>query len=110
MTKYIVVADTYNLGYGAEFYFFGIFDTEEEAINWIMNNPEHNIEDSYNPKTKTIFNFFEKYHKGMKERVLKEINGLVKHVETKTINRIEYCKRFIKTFDNKPIYIGGYIE
>lgn len=110
MAKYIVVADTYNLGYGSEFYVFGIFDTEEDAINWIMNNPEHSIEDSYDPDTKTIFNFFDNYREGMTQRIFKEINGQIKYVGDRTIDRAEYCERFIKKFDNKPVYVGGYIE
>lgn len=110
MAKYIVIADTYDLGYDAEFYVFGIFDTEEEAINWIMNNPEHSIEDSYDPDTKTIFNFFDNYREGMTQRIFKEINGQIKYVGDRTIDRTEYCERFIKKFDNKPIYVGGYIE
>lgn len=110
MEKYIVVADTYGLGYGAEFYFFGMFNTKEEAIKWIIDNPEHSIEDSYDPNTKTTFNFFERYHEGMTKRIFKEINGRYQHIEDRPVTIEMYCEKFIKEFNGTPVYIGGYIE
>ena len=110
MTKYIVVADTYNLGYGSEFYLFSIFNTKEEAIKWIINNPEHSIPDSYDPDTQISFNFFDNYHVDMKERVFKEINGKYVHVEDRPVTIEMYCEKFIKEFNGTPIYVGGYIE
>jgi len=42
-TKYLVIADTYPYGYGVEYHLFGIYDTEKEAIDFIINNPEIKI-------------------------------------------------------------------
>ena len=39
MAKYLIIADTYNRPYGCEYTLFGIFDSHEEAVKWILDNP-----------------------------------------------------------------------
>lgn len=100
--KYLVIANTFTGSYGAEFTLFGIFDTEEEAIKFIMEHQtislgkefvgcDYNGDEIYGEH---IFNFFE-YYKPTKFDNTKE----------------NYARRrYIKVFDNNPICVGGYEE
>lgn len=96
-TKYLVIANTYTNGYGAEYTLFGIFDTEKEAIDFIINNPTIKIGEDVDYDDEPIdivFNFFEYYYPT-------NINNITKE---------DYISRYIKKFDGNPTYIGGYIE
>ena len=95
--KYLVIADTYMGGYGVEYYLFGIFDTEKEAINFVMENPiiEFRKETITNYEGENAFNFFYDYDICPVEWSSKE----------------EYITRkYIKKFSGNPLYLGAYIE
>ena len=111
MTKYIVTADTYQHGYGSEINFFGIFDSKEEAINWIMLNPTHEIDNEtfdffwLYDHFKTIDIYEESGNKtpsGFRERKVK--------VGERIMPKEEYAERFVNEFNGSPVYLGGYIE
>ena len=96
-TKYLVIADTYPYGYGAEYHLFGIYDTEKEAINFIINNPKIKIGEAFGYDDKPIdiiFDFFKYYQSTNVNNITKE----------------NYISRYIKKFDGNPTYIGGYVE
>lgn len=94
-TKYLVIADTYQYGYGAEYHLFGIFDTEKEAIDFIINNPKIKIGETLDDEPiDIIFDFF-KYYRST------NVNNITKE---------DYIRRYIKIFDGNPTYIGGYTE
>ncbi len=66
-TKYLVIADTYPYAYGAEYTLFGIFDTKQEAINFIIKHPTIKINDD-------IFQFIEDKD-FIYNNYIKEFNG-----------------------------------
>ena len=109
MTQYIVTADTYT-GFGCEIYFFGVFNTQEEAINWIINNPIQEIDG--NP-----FDFFREYE-NFKEVDIYEESGLKNpqglrmrrlKVGERIMPKEEYAEKFIHPIVlGKPIFLGGY--
>lgn len=88
-TKYLVIADTYTGSYGVRYTLFGIFNTEKEAIDFIINNPTIKIDEDFGYDI--IFDFFEYYK------------------PTITSKR-DYARQYIKRFNGNPIHIGGYIE
>jgi len=101
-TKHLVIANTFKGTYGIELTLFGIFDTKEEAIKFIMEHPiislgkefiGYDVEDN-EIYEEHIFNFFE-YYRPTKFNSTKENYA---------------CRRYIKVFDNNPICIGGYEE
>ena len=88
MTKkktYLIVADTYDKGYGATFMLFGIFPTRKKAVDWLMEHPKiHYDEDSE-------FDFLWGWD-GKEDKA-------------------EYFSRmFVAEYDGTPLYLGGYIE
>lgn len=113
--KYLVIADTYNGGYGCEYTLFGIFDTEEEAVKWIINNPrvciaasESDEEDQY----EEYFDFFEDYDEergGIYRRLRNSqfSDGFVPMTKEEYI--LSRC-RYIRRFNGEPTWIGGYQE
>ena len=67
MKKYLVIADTYDIGYGAEYYLFAIKDTEEEAIQWVLNHPTvHFTRNELGELREYKFSFFKYYGKSEK--------------------------------------------
>lgn len=93
--KYIVVADTYGC-YGCCITVFGIFDTEQEAINYIVANPIPEIPaecaglwQDEAMKEKHYFDFF-RY--------------------SNNAPRKEWAKNYIRKFDGTPLLIGEYRE
>lgn len=108
--KYLVIADTYQYGYGCEYSLFGIFDTRDEAIKWIIDNPvivvdEPDLENGYDGEKFFFFHNYEEgkgyFHLGRNgERIYKEMS------------KEEYVQRmrFIHEFNGEPMYIGGYQE
>ena len=113
MAKYLVIADTYQRGYGVTYYLFGIFDTKKEAVKWVIDNPVVQIEDSAAPYSAKFFDFFEDYEEG---------KGLIKYIREKPLEPLqktyiqmtkeEFVLRYIEEFEgtHKPLYIGGYVE
>ena len=94
--KYIVVANTYSY-YACRITVFGIFDTEKEAINFIINNPVQKISAECaglwdaDDKEDVSFDFFE-------------------YIDHTNETKEEYAKRFIKTFNGVPLLVGQYSE
>ncbi len=113
MKKYLVIADTYRRAYGCEYTLFGIFDTREEAIKWIIEHPVHCMEqpDYDNGYDGEFFDFFEGYVEG---------KGAVRYgrrnepVTYTPMTKEEYIggrrRSFIHEFTGEPMFIGGYQE
>jgi hypothetical protein len=113
MTKYLVIADVSMQSYSTETTLFGIFDSKEEAVQWIINNPVHEIDSSlcYQP-----FNFFE-WYEDEKEVTIYEsrpsVNGLrprTTAIGTRVLSKEEYAEKYIKEFDGSPLCVGYYAE
>ena len=115
MAKYLVIANTYGHAYGCELTLFGIFDTQEEALKWILEHPkvclyasESDEEDQY----EEWFDFFEDYDEelgGMKNYSRRSMWGNPVIPMTKE----EYIlgrKHYIHRFNGEPLYLGGYCE
>lgn len=113
MAKYLVIADTYNRPYGREYTLFGIFDSQEEAVKWIIDNPvvytaAPDEEEGYEGET---FNFFETYdeeHGGVLRTNRRSMWG-EQYIQ---MTKEEYigCRGYIHLFNGEPMYIGGYCE
>ena len=112
MTKYLVIADVSQHPYSTENILFGIFDSKEEAVQWIVNNPTHEI-NSYLCGT---FNFFEWYEIDKQVEIVEfqpSVNGLRPRrtvIGTRTLSREEYAEKYIKEFDGSPLCVGSYAE
>jgi hypothetical protein len=110
MTKYLVMADIYPYGYGSEVVLFGIFNTKEEAIQWIISNPiqKTDYEES--------FDFFETYEAQKEVTIYEEhqdskpIRSRKVAIGTKILSKEEYAERYIKEFDGSPLLVGFYAE
>ena len=110
MKKYFVIADTYQRAYGCEYYLFGIFDTKEEAVNWIIEHSvicleEPDEEEGYEG---SYHNFLLGYEEG-KGAVRKMRDGVKRYTP---MTKEEYISRsrYIREFNDEPMYIGGYQE
>jgi hypothetical protein len=111
MAKFIVTADTYQGGYGTEITLFGIFDTEAEALKFILENSVQTTQGCYDYED--TFDFFKYYEKEKTVKIYEEgPYGLKsrKYVGDRTISKEEYAMRYIQKFDGKPLYLGGYVE
>ena len=107
----MVIADTYNRGYGCEYYLFGIFNTQEEALKWIIDHPVVCTFASEEDDYEESFNFFEGYDEklGGVHRPTRSMyeNSLIPMTKEEYI--LGHC-RFIRRFNGEPMYIGGYQE
>ena len=103
--KYLVIADLSKIAYSINNFLFGIFDTKEEAIQWIIDNPSHETSDGN-------FNFFEFYEGNKTVNIYEEIgeHGSLRPRRTKVGERImskeEYAEMYIREFDGSPLSIG----
>ena len=111
MTKYLVIADIYPYVYGSEVVLFGIFNTKEEAIQWIVSNPIQKTD--YEEES---FDFFKTYEE-QKEVTIYEERQNYKSIRphkvamgTKVLSKEEYAERYIKEFDGSPLCVGFYAE
>ena len=110
MHKFIVTANTYSGGYGVEVTLFGIFDTKEEAIKSILNEPVRHFNGLYGEDT---FDFFRYYEKCKVEKIFaeNEFAKTRKYVGERTLSKEEYAeKHYIQEFTGEPLYIDGYVE
>ena len=103
--KYLVIADLSKIAYSINNFLFGIFDTKEEAVQWIINNPYHETSDG-------DFNFFEFYEGNKTVNIYEEIgeHGSLRPRRTKVGERMmskeEYAEMYIREFDGSPLSIG----
>lgn len=103
--KYLVIADLSKIAYSINNFLFGIFDTKEEAVQWIINNPSHETSDGN-------FDFFEFYEGNKIINIYEEIgeHGSLRPRRTKVGERImskeEYAEMYIREFDGSPLSIG----
>ena len=111
--KHLVIADTYDRPYGCEYTLFGIFDTREEAVKWIINNPrvciaasESDEEDQY----EEYFDFFENYDEEKGGIHCHRNNQFVDDFTSMTKEEYIGYRRFIREFRGEPMCIGGYQE
>lgn len=96
MKKYLVIADTYNASYSCEYHLFAIKDTEEEAVQWILNHPIiHVTRNNWGRLEEVEFSFFKYYGKIRKNTTKEEF---VKEL---------YVHEFT---EDTPMFIGSYIE
>ena len=109
MKKYIVTANTYSGGYGVEVTLFGIFDTKEEAIKSILEEPVRNIKYIYGNYS---FDFFKYYEKCKTEKIFAENENMKtrKYVGERTLSKAEWAEKYIQEFTGEPLYIDGYVE
>jgi hypothetical protein len=112
MTKYLVIADVSKQSYSIETTLFGIFDSKEEAVQWIINNPIHEI-NSYLCDT---FNFFEWYEDEKQVEIFESkhsVNDLRPRrisIGMRTLSKEEYAEKYVKEFDGSPLCVGYYAE
>ena len=112
MTKYLVIADVSQHSYSTENILFGIFSTKEEAVQWIINNPIHEL-NSYLCGT---FDFFEWYENDKQVEIVERqpsVNGLRPRstvVGMRTLSKEEYAEKYIKEFDGSPLCVGSYAK
>lgn len=112
MTKYLVITDVSQHAYSTENILFGIFDSKEEAVQWIINNPIHEL----NSYLCGIFNFFENYEDEKEIEIYESrpsINGFRPRtvaVGTRILSKEEYAEKYIKEFDGSPCCVGFYAE
>lgn len=112
MTKYLIIADVSMQSYSTETTLFGIFDSKE-AVQWITNNPIHEIDSSlcYTP-----FDFFENYEDEKEVDIFEHrpsVNGLRPRavaIGMRTLSKEEYAEKYIKEFDGSPLCVGFYAE
>ncbi len=92
--KFLVVADTSMIAYSMQITLFGIFDTYEEALDYVLKDETDYISTNPYSDEEQVFSFFE-YYKD----------------EDKSVSKEEYAKRFIKKFfDKTPTILGAYFE
>ena len=104
--KYLVIADLSKIAYSINNFLFGIFDTKEEVVQWIINNPSHETSDG-------DFNFFEFYEDNKIVNIYEEtgeFTPMLRPRRTKVGERImskeEYAEMYVKEFDGSPLSIG----
>ena len=109
MKKYLIIADTYPRAYGVEYHLFGIFDTREEAVDWILNHPIVVMGDVMDPEDEEgAFDFFENYDSENHRAVLyRNRNGEIVY---EPMSRESYAMRYVVEFNGSPMHIGGYQE
>ena len=115
MTKFLVLADIATEAYSTENTLFGIFDSKEEAIQWILNNPLYERPNGWDECQ--FFDFFEYYEE---EKVIDiyehrgEVTPFGRPRKTKigerTLSKEEYAEKYIKEFNGSPICVGWYQE
>lgn len=113
MTKYLVIADVSQSSYSSESTLFGIFDSKEEAVQWIINNPVHEIDSylCYRP-----FDFFEEYEDEKEVTIYEsrpsanDLRPRKVAIGMRTLSKEEYAEKYIKTFDGSPLCVGFYAE
>ena len=112
MKKYLIITDIYPYGYGTETVLFGIFDTKEEAVKWILEHPIQKTE------YEEPFNFFEFYEEDKIVAIYEHIGETTNltmrprksKVGERTLSKEEYAEKYIKEFDGSPILVGFYAE
>lgn len=103
--KYLVIANLSKVAYSIDNFLFGIFDTKEEAIHWIVNNPTHETSDG-------DFNFFEFYEDTKTVNIYEERkeSGPLRPRKIKVGERVmskeEYAQIYIHEFDGSPLSIS----
>ena len=107
--KYLVIADLSKVAYSINNFLFGIFDTKEEAVQWIINNSSHEIDDD-------CFDFFESYEDNKTINIYEEINESASlrprrtKISKRIISKEEYAEQYVLEFDGSPLSIGWYAE
>jgi hypothetical protein len=110
--KYLVIANTTQESYSTEETLFGIFDSKEEAVQWIVNNPIHEL----NTNLCNTFDFFEWYEDEKEVEIYEtrpSVNGLRPRkitIGVRTLSKEEYAEKYVKEFDGSPLCVGYYAE
>lgn len=109
MKKYLVIADTYPRAYGVEYTLFGIFDTREEAVDWIIKHPVVVMGDVMDPeKEEGAFDFFENYDsKNHRAVMYRNRHGEIVY---EPMSKEVYVAMYIREYAGGPMHIGGYQE
>lgn len=99
MKKYLVVVEAARESYSTNSQLCGIFDTEDEAIEWVLNNPTIMVTDGRGDKFQFTINLKKYNHK------------LRKWVEIPQSELREFIrKHYIVEFDGTPVCVGFYEE
>ena len=99
MKKYLVIVEAARRSYSTNSQLCGIFNTEDEAIEWVLNNPTITVTDGYG----------DEYQFTIK---LKNFDyNLREWVEIPQSELREFIrKHYIVEFDGSPICVGFYEE
>lgn len=99
MKKYLVVVEAARESYSTNSQLCGIFDTEDEAIEWVLNNPTIMVTDGRGDKFQFTINLKKYNHK------------LRKWVEIPQSELREFIRKHcIVEFDGSPVCVGFYEE
>ena len=99
MKKYLVIVEAARQCYSTNRQLCGIFNTEDEAIEWVLNNPTIMVADGYGDEYQFTIR-------------LKNFNfNLRKWVEIPQSELREFIrKHYIVEFNGSPVCVGFYEE
>lgn len=99
MKKYLVVVEAARESYSTNSQLCGIFNTEDEAIEWVLNNPTIMVTDGRGDKFQFTINLKKYNHK------------LRKWIEIPQSELREFIRKHcIVEFDGSPVCVGFYEE
>lgn len=99
MKKYLVIVEAARQSYSTNSQLCGIFDTEDEAIEWVLNNPTIMVTDGRGDKFQFTINLKKYNHK------------LRKWIEIPQSELREFIRKHcIVEFDGSPVCVGFYEE
>lgn len=97
MKKYLVIIKTARKWHAVNNQLCGIFDTEEEAIEWVLNNPTITATDIYGDKFQFTINLKKYDHK------------LRKWIEMSQSELREFIREYyIVEFNGSPVCVAYY--
>lgn len=99
MKKYLVIVEAARQSYSTNNQLCGIFNTEDEAIEWVLNNPTIMVTDGRGDKFQFTINLKKYNHK------------LRKWIEIPQSELREFIRKHcIVEFDGSPVCVGFYEE
>ena len=108
MKKYLVIANTYQGGYGCEYTLFGVFDTKEDAVKWIIDHPVVTIHEADGIYNEEKFYFFSGFEEGVGRYYIGRNGEKIVYGTPRT--KEEHASLYVDEFDGHPMCIGGYRE
>lgn len=99
MKKYLVIIDAARQGYSTNSQLCGIFNTEDEAIEWVLNNPTIMVTDGRGDKYQFTIKL-KNFDFNLREWVKIPQSELREFIR----------EHYIVEFDGSPICVGFYEE